>query len=430
MYRDKRIVALIPARGGSKGVKEKNIRSFAGKPLIAHSITEAQKSQYIDQIVVSTDSIKIAEVAKLYGAEVPFLRPTSLAQDDSKGIDVVLHLIDTFQDGRLKKNDYILLLQPTSPFRDVEDIDKVIAALIDEEEQGGARCLVSVSECEHHPFWANSLDESLFMTDFVKEEVKNRNRQEFPKYYRFNGALYIADVQYLLEKKSFLGEKTKAFIMPQNRSLDIDSEDDFFIGEALAKKMNIGTELDLDFQKYHRYLLERSLLGKVYRKKMLYPKLISRIKGCGIDIGCGIGDFLNSYPNCVGVDINPYNVEYCKRLGFNARVYDGIRTSFDESAFDFAILDNVLEHIENPLALLREVSRILKPKGTFIVGLPGKKGFASDSDHKKNYSDQELESLLTEFNFVKAGQIETPLPFKFTGAWLRQQCTYTFFYKA
>ena len=113
MYKSKKILALIPARGGSKGLPGKNIKSLAGSPLISYSITEAKKSKYIDNVFVSTDSDEIAQVAKVYGAEIPFLRPAHLAQDNSKGVDVVLHTIEWLKNSQYDKFDYILLLQPT-----------------------------------------------------------------------------------------------------------------------------------------------------------------------------------------------------------------------------------------------------------------------------------------------------------------------------
>lgn len=140
-----KILAIIPARGGSKGVPRKNIRELAGKPLIAWTIEEAKKSKYIDRLILSTEDDEIIEVAKQYGCEVPFKRPIELAQDDTPGIDPVLHAIE-----QCPGYDYVVLLQPTSPLRTVDDIDGCIEQLLSSD---GTNFCVSVTEPEKSPYW-------------------------------------------------------------------------------------------------------------------------------------------------------------------------------------------------------------------------------------------------------------------------------------
>jgi len=232
MYKGENILGLISARGGSKELPRKNIKSLLGKPLIAWTIEQAFASKYLDRVVVSTDDKEIAEISKKFGAEAPFIRPKELASDKAQGIEVVLHAIEW-----LKKNDkrkqynLIMLLQPTSPLRATEDIDKAIEFLFLKE----AKAIVSVCEVDHHPLWANTLSEDGCMKDFIRQGVLNKNRQELPVFYRLNGAIYLAYCNYVKEQKSFLGEKTFAYIMPRERSIDIDDEIDFELAEILIK---------------------------------------------------------------------------------------------------------------------------------------------------------------------------------------------------
>ena len=231
MYKNKTIIGLIPARGGSKGLPGKNIRPLLGKPLIAWTIKQALSSKYLDRVIVSTDDEEIAEVSKEYGAEVPFLRPEELATDEAKGIDVVLYAID-WMERNDKPYDLLMLLQPTSPLRTSNDIDKAIELLF----QKNAQAIVSVCEVDHHPYWSNTLPDDGCMKDFIKPEVTNKNRQELPIFYRLNGAIYLAYSDYLKEKRSFLGKDTFAYIMPQRRSVDIDNEVDFKLAGIVIRE--------------------------------------------------------------------------------------------------------------------------------------------------------------------------------------------------
>jgi N-acylneuraminate cytidylyltransferase/CMP-N,N'-diacetyllegionaminic acid synthase len=231
MYRGKTILGLIPARGGSKGLPRKNLRLLCGKPLIAWSIEQALASKYLDRILVSTDDREIVEISKKYGAEVPFLRPKELASDKARSIDVILHAIDWVENND-KPYDLLMLLQPTSPLRTGEDINKAIELLFEK----GAISIVSVCEVNHHPYWSNVLPADGCMKKFIKPKIMHKNRQELPIFYRLNGAIYLAYWNYLKQKKSFFGDKTFAYIMPKNRSIDIDEEIDLILSEVLINK--------------------------------------------------------------------------------------------------------------------------------------------------------------------------------------------------
>ena len=232
MYKGKNILGLIPARGSSKGLPRKNIRLLLGKPLIAWTIEQALASKYLDRVVVSTEDKEISDISKKYGAEVPFMRPKELARDKAKGIDVVLHTMNWLKENEKQKQyDLIMLLQPTSPLRTKEDIDEVIEFLFLKE----AKAIVSVCEVDHHPLWVNTLPENGCMKDFIRQEAFNKNRQELPIFCRLNGAIYLAYCNYIKEQESFFGEKTFAYIMPKERSVDIDDEVNFKLTEILIK---------------------------------------------------------------------------------------------------------------------------------------------------------------------------------------------------
>lgn len=218
---------IIPARGGSKGVLRKNIRDLAGKPLIAWTIEEAKKSKFADRIILSSDDEEIIQVAKHYGCEVPFIRPKELAQDDTPGIDPVLHAID-----KCPGYDYVVLLQPTSPLRTAEDIDGCIQFFLDNH----ADTCVTVKEVDESPYWMYTKNDEGQLTNLIKQDFLITRRQELPKVYKLNGAVYVAKTERLKQTKSFLSEETVAFVMPKNRSVDIDIEDDFPMCEWIIKR--------------------------------------------------------------------------------------------------------------------------------------------------------------------------------------------------
>ncbi|ULH30116.1 acylneuraminate cytidylyltransferase family protein [Leptospira weilii] len=220
---DQKILGLIPARGGSKGIPRKNIKLIAGKPLIVWTIEAALKSKYLTSIVVSTDDFEIAEIAKQSGASVPFLRPSELATDYSSGIDPVLHALDN-----LPEFDYVMLLQPTSPLRTSTDIDDCIEFAMKRKTNS----VVSVCETQENPFWMFCLDDSLKMTKLLNvEDVKRR--QDSPKIFSLNGSIYLSEVNYFREKKKFITEDTLAYLMSKESSIDIDDMMDWKLAEIL-----------------------------------------------------------------------------------------------------------------------------------------------------------------------------------------------------
>jgi CMP-N,N'-diacetyllegionaminic acid synthase len=224
MIQGKSVLAIIPARGGSKGVPRKNIKRVGGKPLIAWTIEEARKSVYIDRLIVSTEDEEIAEVARQYGCEVPFMRPIELAQDDTPGIDPALHAIRS-----LPPFDFVVLLQPTSPLRTVSDIDGAIEKCM----ANGASACVSVTLADKTPYWMYHLESDGRMNRVLAQSQTITRRQDAPEVYVLNGAVYVGETKTLQQYRSFLTEETIAYVMPNERSLDIDTAMDFVVVEAV-----------------------------------------------------------------------------------------------------------------------------------------------------------------------------------------------------
>ena len=220
------ILALITARSGSKGIPKKNIKKFNGKPLIEWSIKSAMKNKNISKILVSTDDNKIKRIAKKLGAEVPFLRPKRLSKDNSPSIDAVLHSLKY-----VKKIDYILLLQPTSPLRMSKDIDKIIKYVLGKN----IKSCISVTEVTEYPELMFSLSKLGKLTKQFGKYSTSSLRQDYKKRYRANGALYLSEVNWLKKNKSFITKDTYGYLMPISRSIDIDNEYDWAIAELLMK---------------------------------------------------------------------------------------------------------------------------------------------------------------------------------------------------
>lgn len=231
-------LAIIPARSGSKGLKDKNIKLLNGKPLLAYSIEAAKDSGIFDEVMVSTDSEKYAEIARSWGADVPFLRTEILSNDSASSWDVVKEVIENY---RLlgMKFDTVCLLQPTSPLRTCSDIIEGYNIMKDKS----ANLVVAVCEMDHSPLWANLLPEDHSMSDFMKPEVVGMPRQNIPTFYRINGALYIIKTDFLLSSKDIYSNRSYALVMDKIKSVDIDDEFDFVIAEAIYTK-HLNSKLD------------------------------------------------------------------------------------------------------------------------------------------------------------------------------------------
>jgi len=224
-----KILAIIPARSGSKRVPNKNIKDFLGKPLIAYTIEQALASDLIDRVVVDTDSPEIAEIAKKYGAEVPFLRPKELAQDNSLVIDSLMYTINKLKEDEGYEADYLMILQSTSPLREQQDIIDCVNLM----KEGGATTVLTVSPT--HPKFYH-LDENNYTVLVNGSEDAPNNTQTWPKGYLLNGCIvFLTEMKALFEEKKVITKKTRAVISPKWRSVDVDTPEEWVMAEVLYK---------------------------------------------------------------------------------------------------------------------------------------------------------------------------------------------------
>lgn len=225
-----KVLGIIPARGGSKGLPGKNIRVLGSMPLIAHTIKAAKESNYLDRIIVTTDDLDIKEVCLQYGAEVPFLRPTELASDDTPTIDAILHCVRYMDSEFNYKPDYICILQCTTPLRTSEDIDGCITKCINSTFDA----CISVCEAESNPYWMKVFDKEK-LNSLISQETTVLSRQALPKVYQLNGAVYVIRTEELLSQLNIHIDNTTGYTMPTIRSVDIDDELDFLLAETILK---------------------------------------------------------------------------------------------------------------------------------------------------------------------------------------------------
>jgi CMP-N-acetylneuraminic acid synthetase len=229
---EKNILAVIPARGGSKAVPRKNIQDLMGKPLIAHTILEAKRSRLLTHIIVSTDDEDIKTVSLHYGAEVPFLRPRELATDTALAVPTVQHAVRATEALKKMRYDYIVMLQPTAPLRTCEDIDNALKRLIHSEAEG----IISVVDVDNwHPMKMKRFEENGLLIDYESPPVENPPRQILPKVYMVNGAIYATRRDVFMAKGTFKGDKCLGYIMPAERSVNIDTDADFLVAEYYLK---------------------------------------------------------------------------------------------------------------------------------------------------------------------------------------------------
>ncbi|MBO1224047.1 MAG: acylneuraminate cytidylyltransferase family protein [Candidatus Scalindua sediminis] len=231
------MLAIIPARGGSKGIPGKNIRLLCGKPLIAYTIEAVLASVLIDRIIISTDDPKIAEVARQYDVEIPFMRPKELAKDDSLAIDNYIYTIDRLNKEFDNNYEEFVVLLPTVPLRLSEDIDKAIELF----HNKNAESVISCAEVGHPLEWICSInDHGVIQRSNDVDIKKMMNRQESQAGYIPNGAIFVFKHSLLKEKCSYYSDKTYAYVMPPERSIDIDTESDFEFVEFLMRKRDFN----------------------------------------------------------------------------------------------------------------------------------------------------------------------------------------------
>jgi len=233
--KNKKIIAIIPARGGSKGIPKKNIKIIAGKPLIAYTIEPALKSKYLERVIVSTDSQEITEVAKKYGVEVPFLRPKELARDDSPVIDALFHALSWFEK-RGECFDVVVLLEPTSPLRKDDDIDNAIKLFLKNYDKTDS--LIGIGEIHsdtQHPYGVIKKIEAGYVKPFIKHKEPYQ-RQQLKKAYSVYGGIYISKVDTLKKYKTFYQKRTTPYFIERWQNYEIDDIYDFICVEAILKE--------------------------------------------------------------------------------------------------------------------------------------------------------------------------------------------------
>lgn len=229
----KNVLCVITARGGSKGIKNKNIINLNGYPLIYYTIKAAKDSGVFSKVIVSTDSEEIAAVSEKYGAEIPFMRPKELSGDSTSSMDTLIQAINESERIYSEKYDTVVLLQPTSPLRTGKNISEALEIFVNKN----ANSVVSVCETDHSPLWSNVLPGSLSMDNFLRDEVKNGRRQNLDTFYRINGAIYIADTDYIKKYRDWFHENSYAYIMEKKNSIDIDDMMDLKFAEIIMKEL-------------------------------------------------------------------------------------------------------------------------------------------------------------------------------------------------
>lgn len=235
MYRGKKIIGIITARGGSKSVPQKNIKVLADKPLIVYTIFAAKGSRYLTRSIVSTDDDEIAKIALKYDGEVPFIRPAELARDDSGSVEVAQHAIKWLKENQNEEYDYVMILQPTSPLRTAEDIDACIEKIVDT----GADSVMSMKELVDFSLKKLKKIENDVILPLVEEEDKQSSRrQDLERVYKRNCAIYLTKTE-LVMKGDLFGKVSRPYIMPAERSVDINKASDFEIAEFWIKKLQI-----------------------------------------------------------------------------------------------------------------------------------------------------------------------------------------------
>jgi len=233
-----KVAAVIPARAGSKGISHKNLRDLAGKPLIAWTIEAVLACMNIDRVIVSTDSQEIANVACHYGAEVPFIRPAELARDETPSISTVVHAVEWVEKNEGYWADCVMCLQPTSPLCATQDIQGTLDLLNIQDAEG----VVSVTASEAHPYWMKQLDHEGRLTDFLPPPSSVHRRQDLPQLYSLNGAIYMAKRDILVDRRTWYTPRTFGYIMPTDRSLDINTPWDLYLAELILKDKQRNSE--------------------------------------------------------------------------------------------------------------------------------------------------------------------------------------------
>jgi CMP-N-acetylneuraminic acid synthetase len=229
------IIGIIPARGGSKGIKNKNIRMLLGKPLIAHSIECGLSCPSIDHLIVSTDNEKIAEISRDFGAEVPFMRPSVLGGDHTPMMEVLKHALDLCEKIYERRISAMVLLDATSPLRTVDDVENCIRIFKEED----CEAVISAVPAKRNPYFNMVVEENGFLRLVLMSEIPITRRQDCPPVYDLNNSIWVFSREVILKKMERLPEKSRIYVMDEASSVDVDREIDFKILEILMGDRNV-----------------------------------------------------------------------------------------------------------------------------------------------------------------------------------------------
>ena len=232
MINGKTVLAIIPARGGSKGLPGKNIKDLCGKPLIGWTIEKAKKSRYLDEVLVTTDCDKIAEISALFGASVPFIRPKELATDSSPTIDAIRHTLNFYKIQRGMCFDYVVLLEPTSPLREDNDIDNMLEKLDRNRESFDS--IISIGKISEHPVIVKKVENDLLIPFFEELKPTSRRQDNKPAYFPY-GVAYIVKTTSLLTEKTFYTRRSTYYFIQRYQNYEIDDIYDFVAIEAIMR---------------------------------------------------------------------------------------------------------------------------------------------------------------------------------------------------
>jgi CMP-N,N'-diacetyllegionaminic acid synthase len=232
MYKGKKILGVITARGGSQSIPEKNIKKLAGEPLIAYTIKAAKNSKLLDYFLVSTDSKKIATVSKKYGAPIPFMRPAELATNTTRSIPVLIHALKWLKHNKNESYDYVMILQPTSPFRTSKDIDVCIKLAVDNNADS---VMSMVRTPDFHPAKLKKIEANLIVSLLEKEKGQSAMKHELQEVYRRNCAIYLTKTEFIM-KNDLFGKFSVPYVMPMERSIDINDKFEFIVADLIMKE--------------------------------------------------------------------------------------------------------------------------------------------------------------------------------------------------
>lgn len=228
-----RVLAVIPARGGSRGVARKNLRAVGGIPLIVHALNSANRSKLISRCIVSTEDEEIAEVARKNNGDVPFMRPTELATDTASSVATLIHAVDYCEQQERRSYEIAVLLQPTTPFRTADDIDGTVQLLLDRVNRNTAITVAASDNCNPNYLYRQVGSESSIMQPLLDASATGQRRQDMEKYYVRTGAVYAVRVPFLNRHKTVIESRCLAYVTPSEHAINIDTELQLFIAEQI-----------------------------------------------------------------------------------------------------------------------------------------------------------------------------------------------------